>query len=137
MPAYSEEQLGDTELWQVITYLRVSANEVPHHAPNMYDHRRAGCAESQLAGATSLKHDPAHVMTSGTPCLACHTNPTGGGGRTELGWSSMSNVGAITYEDVGLSPDETNMLVDGLLSIGLDIESKVHTSESNHRRVYQ
>ena len=33
----------------------------------------------------------------------------------------MSNVGAITYEDVGLSPDETNMLVDGLLSIGLDI----------------
>ena len=33
----------------------------------------------------------------------------------------MSNAGAITYEDVGLSPDETNMLVDGLLSIGLDI----------------
>ena len=71
---------------------------------------------SDLAQAT-----PRMSLTSGTPCLACHTNPTGGGGRTELGWSSMSNVGAITYEDVGLSPDETNMLVDGLLSIGLDI----------------
>ena len=74
------------------------------------------------AGWSDLAHaTPRMSLTSGTPCLACHTNPTGGGGRTELGWSSMSNVGAITYEDVGLSPDETNMLVDGLLSIGLDI----------------
>ena len=31
MPAYSEEQLSDTELWQVITYLRSSANEVSSH----------------------------------------------------------------------------------------------------------
>jgi len=74
-----------------------------------------------LTWSDSANATPRMSLTSGTPCLACHTNPTGGGGRTELGWSSMSNVGAVTYEDVGLSPDETNMLFDGLLSIGLDL----------------
>ncbi len=64
---------------------------------------------------------PRVSLTSGTPCLACHTNPSGGGGRTELGWGSMSNVGAIDYYDVGMTPDETNMILDGLMSIGMDV----------------
>ena len=34
---------------------------------------------------------------------------------------------------MSLSPDETNMLVDGLLSIGLDIESRARAWQSNHR----
>lgn len=53
-----------------------------------------------LAGVAQAT--PRQALTAGTPCVACHVNPNGGEGRTELGWSSMRHAGAVTYDQMGL-----------------------------------
>ncbi len=67
---------------------------------------------------------PRMSLTAGTPCAACHVNPTGGGGRTEIGFGAMSKAGALTYDQLGLGAlhdVESNTWLDGLLSIGMDL----------------
>ena len=62
-------------------------------------------------------------LTAGTPCSGCHYSPNGGGGRTELGWSSMNHVGALSYDSLGLNAlhnQKSNQIAD-LLSVGIDI----------------
>ena len=66
---------------------------------------------------------PRMSLTAGTPCSGCHYSPNGGGGRTELGWSSMSHTGALTYDQLVLKPlhkQESNM-IGGVVSIGMDV----------------
>ncbi len=73
------------------------------------------------SGAHAL---PRQSLTAGTPCIACHVNPTGGGGRTELGWQSMNHTGAFNFADLGLQSFhdvESNTLFDGQLALGFDI----------------
>ena len=55
-----------------------------------------------LATAGMAQATPRQSLTAGTPCVACHVNPNGGEGRTELGWSSMRHAGAVTYDQIGL-----------------------------------
>ena len=67
---------------------------------------------------------PRMALTAGTPCSGCHYSPNGGGGRTELGWSSMSHVGALTYDTLGLKSlhdQESNHLAGDLMTLGVDI----------------
>lgn len=65
---------------------------------------------------------PRQSLTAGTPCVACHVNPNGGEGRTELGWSSMSHAGAITFDQLGLSSvhDATTNQFLKIASLGFD-----------------
>ena len=66
---------------------------------------------------------PRMSLTAGTPCRGCHYNANGGGGRTELGWSSMSHVGALTFDQIGLTSlhkQKSNMIGE-VVSVGLDI----------------
>ena len=65
---------------------------------------------------------PRMSLTAGTPCSGCHYSLNGGGGRTELGWSSMSKTGAFTYQQLGLKTlheQESNLIAD-MVSIGVD-----------------
>jgi len=73
--------------------------------------------------SSSVEATPRMSLVAGTPCIACHVNPTGGGGRTELGWGSMNRVGALNYDQIGLDSlhnQERNTLFDGLFSLGID-----------------
>lgn len=66
---------------------------------------------------------PRMSLTAGTPCSGCHYTPSGSGGRTELGWSSMNHVGALTYDQLGLKglhDVDSNTWLDGKLSVGID-----------------
>lgn len=66
---------------------------------------------------------PRMSLVAGTPCIACHVNPTGGGGRTEVGWGSMYRAGALDYGDLGISAlheAQDNELLDDLVSVGVD-----------------
>lgn len=66
---------------------------------------------------------PRQSLTAGTPCSGCHYSPNGGGGRTDLGWSSMSKVGALDYEDLGLKAlhhQESNQIAS-IASVGFDV----------------
>ena len=67
---------------------------------------------------------PRMSLVAGTPCAACHINVQGGGGRTEIGWGSMSKVGAISYDSIGLdalAEQESNRFFDNKASLGADI----------------
>ena len=66
---------------------------------------------------------PRMSLTAGTPCGGCHYSHNGGGGRTELGWSSMDQVGALTYDQIGLSgADKQNSnMIGKVVSVGLDL----------------
>ena len=71
---------------------------------------------------------PRMSLTAGTPCSACHLNGSGGGGRTELGWSAMSTVGAITYDKMGLGALHNlkhNGFGEGTVQLGADIRLQV------------
>ena len=71
---------------------------------------------------------PRMSLTAGTPCSACHLNVTGGGGRTELGWSSMSTTGAITYDKMGLGAVHNmhhNGFGKGTVQLGADVRIQV------------
>lgn len=84
----------------------------------------AALAVAWLGGAASAEALPRMSLTAGTPCSACHVNLQGGGMRTEIGWGSMSRVGAITYDDLGmesLHEQESNAWLDGRLAVGWDI----------------
>jgi hypothetical protein len=44
--------------------------------------------------------------------------------RTEIGWGSMSRVGALNYDDIGLTSlheQESNAWLDGRLAVGMDV----------------
>ncbi len=66
---------------------------------------------------------PRQSLTAGTPCVGCHYSPNGGGGRTELGWSSMNTVGALNYKSLGLSAlhDQESNQIAKIATIGLDL----------------
>jgi hypothetical protein len=83
-----------------------------------------GAAALLALWAAPAAATPRMSLNAGTPCIACHINPTGGGGRTELGWSAMSREGALDYGQLGLSSlhdADTNALFDGFVSVGLDL----------------
>lgn len=76
-----------------------------------------------MAFGVSMVHaTPRMWLTAGTPCGACHVNPSGGEMRTELGWSSMRRTGALTYEALGAAADDhaTNAWFRGSISVGGD-----------------
>jgi len=80
-------------------------------------------AMALMTVASPAEAVPRMSLTAGTPCIACHVNPTGSGMRTELGYGSMSDVGAITFTDMGLKEEGdpgTNTLFDGILALGVD-----------------
>ena len=96
-------------------------------------HNRAVCASSTSlilslllvfwSGLDLAQATPHMSLLSGTPCAGCHSSPHGGGGRTELGWSSMNHVGAFTYDQVGLGvlhKQKSNM-IGGKVSVGFDM----------------
>lgn len=67
---------------------------------------------------------PRMSLTAGTPCRGCHFNPNGGGGRTELGWSSMNHTAAVTYDKIGLKSlhnQKSNGIADGLITLSYDV----------------
>lgn len=65
---------------------------------------------------------PRQSLTAGTPCVACHVNPNGGEGRTELGWSSMNHAGALTWDQLGLKGfhDVSSNRILKIASLGFD-----------------
>jgi len=80
------------------------------------------------AGAGRLNALPRFSLLSGTRCSACHFNPQGSGIRTELGWSTMNQVGAISPSSIGLDSlfaAETNSYWDGMVTFGLDVRLQV------------
>ena len=85
------------------------------------------CALSTLCALAGLTPTASAVprmsLTAGTPCAGCHFSPNGGGGRTDLGWGSMSKVGALTYDQLGLSAlheQKSNALLNEVISVGFD-----------------
>ena len=81
------------------------------------------CALFTLLATSELMATPRMSLTAGTPCSGCHFSPNGGGGRTELGWGSMNTVGAITYDQLGLSAlheQESNTLLSEQVMLGFD-----------------
>lgn len=78
------------------------------------------CALLLLSGAALAT--PRQSLTAGTPCVACHVNPNGGEGRTELGWSSMNHAGALTFDQMGLQSlhDVTSNQFLDIASLGFD-----------------
>lgn len=65
---------------------------------------------------------PQMTLLSGAPCATCHVNPGGGGVRNELGWYTASDIGAVTYSEIGLDAlaFESNTFADGYVSFGYD-----------------
>lgn len=66
---------------------------------------------------------PRMSLTAGTPCVACHVNPNGAEGRTELGFGAMHRVGAVTWDQLGLQSFHdlnTNTFLDGLIGFSFD-----------------
>lgn len=66
---------------------------------------------------------PRMSLQAGTPCSGCHYTPSGSGGRTDLGWSAMNHVGALTYDQLGLKglhDVDSNTWLDGKISVGMD-----------------
>jgi hypothetical protein len=76
-----------------------------------------------FALAGRLEAHPRFSLLTGTRCSACHYNPQGSGPRTELGWSTMNQVGMISPSSLGLDSlyaAETSLMFDGMLTLGLD-----------------
>jgi hypothetical protein len=65
---------------------------------------------------------PRMSLTAGTPCGACHVNPSGGEMRTSLGWSSMRDVAAFDRAALGLEHDgaTTNAFFGDIVRVGGD-----------------
>jgi hypothetical protein len=67
---------------------------------------------------------PRMSLTAGSPCATCHVSPSGGGLRNEIGWSSMSHSGALTFDQIGLDflhDQKSNALFDGKVLLGFDM----------------
>ncbi|MSP91270.1 MAG: hypothetical protein EXR79_05645 [Myxococcales bacterium] len=80
-----------------------------------------------VAGVTVLAPEvgalPRMGLQAGSRCVNCHVNPQGGGLRSDLGWYSMNQVGAVTWDKLGLSGlhnIESNTWMDGKLLFGFD-----------------
>lgn len=77
-----------------------------------------------LAGTNPASALPRYSLLTGTRCSACHVNPQGSGLRTELGFSAMNEVGALSPSALGLDSlfnDQTNTFWNGLLTLGMDV----------------
>ncbi|MCB1185158.1 MAG: hypothetical protein H6706_05845 [Myxococcales bacterium] len=67
---------------------------------------------------------PRMSLTAGTPCAACHVNPSGGEGRSELGFGAMHRVGVVTWDQLGLQAFHdvnSNTWLDGAVGFGVDL----------------
>jgi hypothetical protein len=90
---------------------------------------------------TTTRALPRFALLTGTRCSACHYNPTGGGMRTELGWSAMNRVGAIDPDSIGLGAlfaGESNSMADGLFTLGFDTRlqsAKIGRPPNEHRMI--
>src|SRR5262249_20797832 len=71
---------------------------------------------------------PRYALLTGTRCSACHINPQGSSIRTDLGFSTMNNVGAFNQSDLGLDSIDalqSNTFFDGALTLGLDVRLQI------------
>lgn len=70
---------------------------------------------------------PRMSLSAGTPCSGCHYSNNGGGGRTDLGWSSMSRAGALTYDQIGLKAlhDQHSSVIADMVTVGADVRLQV------------
>lgn len=67
---------------------------------------------------------PRMSLTAGSPCTTCHVNPSGGGLRNELGFTSMSRTGALTFDQMGLDAIHgltSNRFAGDVVQTGADI----------------
>jgi hypothetical protein len=71
---------------------------------------------ASLISASSVAYAvPRMSLPAGSPCATCHYNPSGGGGRNEVGFGAMSATGAFSFETF-----HDNMFWDDRVSAGLD-----------------
>ncbi|MBS1911645.1 MAG: hypothetical protein JST22_06645 [Bacteroidetes bacterium] len=71
---------------------------------------------------------PRFALLTGTRCSACHYNPQGSSIRTDLGYSTMNEVGAFNVDSLGLPwlrANESNTYWNGLVSFGLETRFEV------------
>lgn len=76
-----------------------------------------------IASPTVADALPRMSAASGAPCSTCHYSPDGGGLRTEIGFGTQADIGALDYGTVGLDfLDErhTNKALDWL-AVGADV----------------
>ena len=71
---------------------------------------------------------PRMSLTAGSPCATCHIIAQGGGARNEIGWGTelftrmvgLDKIGLATWEEA-----ETNAILDGKVTFGVDIRSQL------------
>ncbi|MBM4344785.1 MAG: hypothetical protein FJ100_15570 [Deltaproteobacteria bacterium] len=83
----------------------------------------AGCLGSAAADAL-----PRMTLMAGSRCSNCHVNPQGSGTRTEFGFYSMAQNGAVTWDKLGWQSFHDlsdNRLFDGRLTLGMDLRSQM------------
>ena len=81
-----------------------------------------------LAFAVAVLASPAEALPrmglqAGSRCVNCHVNPQGSGLRSDLGWYSMNQIGAFTWDKLGLDGMhniESNTWMDGKVLFGFD-----------------
>ena len=74
------------------------------------------CVVFLFLGTIEVAHAvPRFSLPAGTPCTTCHYNPSGAGGRTEVGFGTMNSVGALSFDTV-----EHNLMFGKRVSVGLD-----------------
>lgn len=75
-------------------------------------------------GSSVLHALPQFSLLTGNRCINCHVNVQGGGLRNDLGWYSMSDVGLLQYEQIGLGVLKpvlsTNTFLNDRLTVGID-----------------
>lgn len=70
---------------------------------------------------------PRMSLTAGTPCTACHVNPNGAEGRTEVGFVAMHRVGMLTWDKLGAQAYhdiDSNAFLDGMVGVGVDFRTQ-------------
>lgn len=80
-------------------------------------------AFSLALAAASAHALPRMTLMAGSRCSNCHVNPQGSGTRTEFGFYSMAQNGAITWDKVGWQAFHElgdNRLFDGRVTLGMD-----------------
>lgn len=78
---------------------------------------------ASIACCSSAHALPRFSLLYGDRCSVCHYNPHGSSIRNELGFSTMSEVSAVTPDSIGLGwlyGERTHSLWDGLVEFGFD-----------------